>query len=133
MSVSGEVYVEVNAEAVNSGISMLDASGGASGGESGSSWWLLWSYTVLADETVIGGYTGQNWLWGASNNQLSIAWEGSTYAEQYGPGEDGFKKYLAAVRPNNLDAFLAGWHTESKNAFVNEIVMEQTSGCVQVG
>lgn len=133
MSVSGEVYVEVNAEAVNSGISMLDASGGASGGESGSSWWLLWSYTVLADETVIGGYTGQSWLWGAANNQLSIVWEGSEYEKQYGPGEEGFKRYLAAVRPNNLDAFLAEWHNESKNAFVNEIVMEQTSGCVQVG
>lgn len=131
MSVSGEVYVEVNAEAVNSGISMLDASGG-SGGELGDEWWLLWSYTVLADETVTGGYTGQNWLWGAANNQLSIAWEGSEYAKQYGSGEDGFEKYLAAVRPNNLDEFLARWPSESKRDFVNNYAMTMTPGCVRV-
>lgn len=133
MSASGEVYVEVNAEVVNSGISMLDASGGTGEGEGGTTgvWWLLWEYHIEG-ESVSGGYTGQSWYWGYTNNYLTTAWENSTYAGYYGNNETGFKKYLAEVNPPDLNEFLGKWDRTSKANFVNTYVKNQYPRCVEL-
>lgn len=136
MSAFGEIYVEVAADVVNSGIMALDASGetgSGEGGTTGASWWLLWQYNIEADNTVTGGYSGFGWFWGAQDNYLTTAWVASGYAATYGSGEDGFKKYLAEVQPPNLDEFLGAWPKESKADFVNHTIMGTSySSCVEL-
>ena len=69
MAGSGQIYVEVKADSINSGISLLDASGATGSGEGGETgiYWILWEYTVVGN-TVTGGYTGKNWYWYTPNN-----------------------------------------------------------------
>ncbi len=119
----GQVYVQVRADSVDSGISLLDASGATGSGEGGTSgvYWILWEYYVNGD-TVTGGYTGQNWYWDTPNNYLKTGW--SIYRLQlvnetrYTDDETGFKNYLFD-NPNltNLNEILGNWPMADKNAF----------------
>lgn len=140
----GGVYVEVDASAVNSGISMLSASGDIPGGEEGSVGimaWLNWSY----DDTGSGGYTGNGWFWDDNNNDLVLAW--STYSSTttdndtglpYADNEIGFKKWLVDTQPGNLDMLLKDWNLTRKENFINNnmqvlgVYPADLGGCIEL-
>lgn len=119
----GQIYVEVQADSVNPGISLMDASGATGSGEGGTSgvYWILWEYDVAGDQ-VNGGYTGQDWYWNTPNNYLSTGWGlfNDTLGDpsRYTDDLQGFKNYLID-HPNlpNLDPILGKWPTEQKDAF----------------
>lgn len=126
MAGSGQIYVEVKADSINSGISLLDASGATGSGEGGETgiYWILWEYTVVGD-TVTGGYTGESWYWNTPNNYLATGW--SNYAltlgnsEKYTQDYNGFLNYLID-NPNlhDLNEILGAWPPEEKGAFATQ-------------
>ena len=93
----GQVYVQVDANIVNSGINTLASSGD---GEEVTSW-LQW--------TPEGGFTGRGW---------ENAWE-SPYvplAKNFGRTLDEFKEYVKTAP--NLDDLLGDWSNADKNAYI---------------
>lgn len=119
----GQVYVQVRADSVDSGISLLDASGATGSGEGGTSgvYWILWEYYVNGD-TVTGGYTGDDWYWNTPNNYLKTGWENFCVSlgnhERYNSDITGFQNYLID-HPNlaNLDFVLRDWPMDQKDKF----------------
>lgn len=136
----GQIYVEVKADSVNSGISTLDASvsGGIGSGEGGESgiYWILWEYTVSGD-AVTGGYTGKHWFWGYSNNYLQTGWANFAptlgNSERYTTDLDGFKNYLID-NPNltSLTPILGEWPNEQKDEFA-DVYQIELGGCFAFG
>lgn len=106
----GEMYVEVDASAINGGIApMAIVSGNPEPvvGQESFGVWLRWQYN---DETGDGGFTGQGWFWNDPNNALC----------DYFDDEKAFKAKLVEEKPHNLDQYLGNWGSERKAAFFNE-------------
>lgn len=122
----GQVYVQVRADSVDSGISLLDASGATGSGEGGTSgvYWILWEYHVNGN-TVTGGYTGDDWYWDTPNNYLKTGWgifcTSLGNHERYPSDKAGFQNYLID-NPNlpNLDFVLSGWPMDQKDEFATD-------------
>ena len=113
MSAQGEIYVEVDAGVVNSGIMPLAGSGQI--GEEGDAGqvvvWLYWEYDANG-----GGFTGKNWYWNDPDNPLKENW--TTYGPtEYEKSENGFNQWLQETNPENLDQYLGNWDSQNKAVF----------------
>lgn len=136
MSGFGNVYVELDASVVNSGINLMSASGEIPGGDDGTVGllaWLTWSY----DSTGEGGYTGKGWFWDDSNNYLPTAW-GTYHPTNYEDTEEGFKRWLVDTQPQNLNDLLGNWNLIQKGQFVNfnmsklGVYPQDPGGCIEI-
>ena len=120
MSVSGEVYAEVEASVVNNGINpMAIVSGNPTpvDGQAVVVVWIRWRYN---NETGEGGYTGTGWHFDDSNNGL----------QDYG-SEAAFKAWLVENTPSNLDEVLSKWDPKDKADFLNANLPElEAHGCL---
>ena len=112
----GEIYVEVEASAVNGGIATL-ATSGLVPGEEGGEYLQAWIRTQRS--TVgHGGFSGHGWFFGYANNPVDDVWTKMAITG-YALDEEGFCKYLADTTPENLDIFLGDWDPTEKSLFVN--------------
>lgn len=106
----GEVYAEVEAGVVNSGINTLAGSGEI--GEAGDAGtvvvWLLWNY-----DNINAGFTGKNWYWDDPLNPLKTNWT-STH-----PGDtvEDFNNWLRTTNPTDLNDYLGDWPAKDKADF----------------
>ena len=100
----GGVYVEVSADMVNPGISLL--SSGTTGEEDGR-YWINWNSAT--------GFTGHGWYY--DTTYLAIGWPMVAQSLGYDTTEAGFNSYMA-TEPTNLDNVLGGWDNASKWAFL---------------
>ena len=121
MSFSGEVYAEVEASVVNNGISpmaMVSGNPEPIDGESYVVVWIRWRYDDL---TGGGGYTGVDWFWGDSNNELPKHWN----------SEEEFKTWLRTTKPTDLNTYLEDWNATDKAAFLNKNMgVLEDGGCL---
>lgn len=105
----GEVYVEVDASAINGGIAPMAI---VSSGEKPKvdedigqvTFWIKWWYE---ESTGKGGFTGTGWYTGDANNPLNT----------FGSDAD-FEQELQNKQPPNLDAYLGDWPSDRKQKFV---------------
>lgn len=140
-SISGEIYVEVEAKTVTYGASLLDVdvSGNDSGGEGGQSgtYWILWDYHIENNQYMSGGYRNTGWYWGETDNYLSKGWsaflsEGGASPADYTDDYNGFIKYLTDVQPQKLDGILGDWPSDgSKGRFVNVLYKNGAYSCIE--
>ena len=109
----GEVYAEVEASVVNSGINTLAGSGeiGEEGEEGDVVVWLLWRY-----DASNAGFTGKRWYWEDALNPLKNKWSAFS-PTGYADSEEGFNEWLRATNPTQLDQFLGDWPAKDKAAF----------------
>ncbi len=110
---SGEIYVPVIAKNTRNGVDGFDPSDPTSGGETGGAFTIRW--------TSDGGYTGNGWMWEASNNYLPIGWSASSHviSGEYADTETGFIAYMTTPPiPQNLNDILGGWDPLVKYQFV---------------
>lgn len=140
-SVSGEIYVEVEAKTVTYGASLLDVdvsgndSGGDEGGQSGT-YWLVWDYHIENNQYVGGGYRNSDWYWDDADNYLAEGWSKLLASGEIGVYTDdytGFTEYLAAVQPANLNNILGDWPNDgSKGRLAKKLVSAGLIGCVDM-
>lgn len=120
MSVSGEVYAEVEASVVNNGINpMAIVSGNPTpvDGQAVVVVWIRWKYDTA---TGGGGYTGTGWHFDDLNNGL----------QSYG-SEAAFKAWLVENKPSKLDEVLGKWDPAEKAAFLNAHLSDlEAYGCL---
>ena len=120
MSVSGEVYAEVEASVVNNGISpmaMVSGNPEPVDGQAVVVVWIRWRYE---DSTGEGGYTGSGWYWEDPNNGL----------HQFAT-EEAFKDWLVTKKPTELDDILGEWNPAEKADFLNDHLSElEAHGCL---
>lgn len=106
----GEVYAEVEAGVVNSGINTLAGSGEI--GEAGNAGtvvvWLLWNY-----DNINAGFTGKNWYWDDPLNPLKTNWT-STHT---GDTVEDFNNWLRTTNPTDLNEYLGNWPAKDKATF----------------
>ena len=106
----GEVYAEVEAGVVNSGINTLAGSGEI--GEEGDAGtvvvWLLWNY-----DNINAGFTGKNWYWDDPLNPLKTNWT-STHT---GDTVEDFNNWLRTTNPTDLNEYLGNWPAKDKADF----------------
>lgn len=109
----GEVYAEVEAGVVNSGINTLAGSGeiGEEGDAGDVVVWLLWRYDASS-----AGFTGKSWYWEDELNPLKGKWS-SLRPSEYADSENGFNEWLRATNPTQLDQFLGDWPAKNKADF----------------
>lgn len=120
MSVSGEVYAEVEASVVNNGISPMAMISGSPEPVDGSAYVVVWIRWRYDSETGEGGYTGTGWHFDDPNNGL----------QSYGT-EDNFKNWLKTENPKNLNEILETWDATAKAAFLNKHLSElEASNCL---
>lgn len=110
MASYGEVYAEVEASVVNSGINTLAGSGAI--GEEGDAGtvvvWLLWNY-----DSTSAGFTGKSWYWNDPLNPLKNKWT-STHP---GDDESDFNAWLREANPVDLNDYLGDWPAKDKADF----------------
>lgn len=123
----GEVYAEVEAGVVNSGINTLAGSGEI--GEEGDAGtvvvWLLWNY-----DNINAGFTGKNWYWDDPLNPLKTNW---TSTHSGGTVED-FNNWLRTTNPTDLNDYLGNWSATDKAAFCQNHSSELgigPGGCIE--
>lgn len=107
----GQIYVEVNAEVANNGITTLANSGQISG-----SYWINW--------TPAGGFTGQGWVSAWSNTDvcpLAGKWK-TNNVPPYENDQTGFEKYIADHPDSNLNTWLSDWDNDDKYIFAHDRV-----------
>ena len=121
MSVSGEVYAEVEASVVNNGINPMAIVSGNPTPVDGQAYvvvWIRWRYDTATGD---GGYTGQGWFWNDSNNALPKHWN----------SEEEFKTWLRTTRPTDLNTYLENWNATDKAAFLNKNMgVLEDGGCL---
>lgn len=117
---NGEVYAQVDASVVNGGIAPMAIVSGNPEPVDGQSYVVVWIRWQYDDTTGDGGYTGQSWYFGDSNNGLTDFTD-----------EDSFKSYLTNHKPTDLDTFLEKWNPTEKAAFLNAHLGElEANDCV---
>lgn len=118
MSYTGEIYAEVNANALNPGISTMAMVSGNPEPVDGQSYvvvWIRWNYD---DTTGEGGYTGTGWYFDDHDNNL----------KNHYSTEPEFKNWLTTEKPTDLDAVLKDWNATNKAAFLNKHMTELDAG-----
>ncbi len=106
----GQIYVPVDANALD-GIMALNGSGIQGG------FWLSWQPN---------GFSGVEWYWGDSYNQVSRWWDNSEHTK-YENGPEGLQKYLEDNPGISLP--LEPW--EDKGKFVlNHGAVLDAAGCL---
>jgi len=140
----GQIYTTIDARTVNSGISTLATSGEIPGGDEGAVGLMAW-VTWVYDDSGEGGYTSKGWFWDDPNNDLKLNWGqyvSSTFDSSTGMSYDnteaGFKQWLAATRPDDLNLLLEDWNLKRKEDFVNSnmntlgVYPADPSGCIEL-
>lgn len=112
----GQIYIEVDAKAVNNGIMTLETSGG---GAEETGYWLYWNGN---------GFTGTDWYFTDPNCPLSETWP--AYLEKNdGKCEQGVKhsadaqgltEHVNAGHADDLNEMLGAWDFFKKSAFVGQ-------------
>lgn len=138
MAGHGEIYVQIEADVVNSGISTLGASGemGTGEGDTAGNWWLHWQWGAND------GFTGKGWFWNNELNKLDDIWAqnctnppGNNTGKAYSNDESGFNRYLEENNIQELDWLFDEW-TEGKGLFAENILGEvgtwSTGGCLEL-
>ena len=113
----GEIYVEVDASAINGGIAPMAMISGNEKPAEGQEYivvWLRWKYDSTNGE---GGFTGLGWQYGLPGNQIE-----KTY-----PSEEDFREYLKNNTPKTLDTVLGNWNSEDKRTFLNAFLQKDGS------
>lgn len=108
----GQVYARVTAEAVNSGIMMLNGSDGHI--EEGGSYWINWTNT--------GGFTGTGWAlaWESEYVPLKAQWTANPVSPEY-EGYEGFFRYVSNPEVTELDTWLGShWTDDMKWDFMQK-------------
>lgn len=122
---NGEVYAQVDASVVNSGIAPMGIVSGNQEPESGQQVTIVWIRWWYDDTTGDGGYTGQGWFFNDSNNVIG---SGSEYAT-----EEEFKAWLVENQPESLDNLLGQWDAEKKLAFMTTHWDRLSANCLGIG
>ena len=118
----GQIYVQVDANAVNNGIMTMDASGG--GDHTGGSYWLHWTEI---------GFQGHEWSSYWDETPLKLWWE--EHHIEFGYDDStvaGLTNYLTNHPDANLDNPLENWST--KGTFVGRYMTElgvYPEGCIE--
>lgn len=114
----GEIYVEVDASAINGGIAPMAIVSGNPEPVDGQAYvvvWIRWNYD---DTTGNGGYTGTGWYFEDPDNNI----------KKHYSTEQAFKDWLKEDRPTNLDSVLGDWLASNKAAFLNKYMTELDAG-----
>lgn len=118
----GQIYVQVDANAVNSGIMTMDASGG---GHTEGSYWLHW------DEN---GFQSKGWDLTHWDETPLKSWWATNHGE-YSNDSSGLSQYLADNPNVNLDEALGNW--TNKGEFVDKYCKDlggriSQGGCIEL-
>ena len=118
---NGEVYAQVDASVVNSGIAPMATVSGNQEPESGQELVVVWIRWWYDDTTGDGGYTGQGWFFDDEYNSIIDDYK----------SEEEFKAYLVASKPDTLDTVLGDWDAASKAQFItNHMTQLAVNGCL---
>lgn len=121
MSYSGEVYAEVNASALNPGISTMALVSGNPEPVDGQSYVVVWIRWRYDDSTGDGGYTNTGWYFNDPNNNIK---------NHYSTEQD-FKNWLTQEKPKDLETVLGDWEASNKAVFLTEnIDTLSAGGCI---
>ncbi len=121
MSYSGEVYAEVNASALNPGISTMALVSGNPEPVDGQSYVVVWIRWRYDDSTGNGGYTNTGWYFDDPNNNIK---------KHYSTEQD-FKNWLMQEKPKDLETVLGDWEASNKAVFLTEnIDTLSAGGCI---
>lgn len=117
----GEIYVEVDASAINGGISTMAYVSGNPEPIDGESYVVVWIRWKYDDTTGDGGYTGIGWYHDDPDNNI----------KKHYPKEEDFISWLITARPTDLKSVLDDWNAENKAAFLNKHMGElEDGGCL---
>lgn len=117
---NGEVYAQVDASVVNGGIAPMAMVSGNPTPVDGQSFVVVWIRWRYEDTTGEGGFTGNDWYFADTNNNLSAHFD----------SEDEFKEHLK-TGVTDLDSVLSNWPAEKKAAFLNSHLSElEAGGCL---
>lgn len=121
MGYSGEIYAEVDASVLNPGISTMAMVSGNPTPVDGQSYVVVWIRWQYDDSTGDGGYTGRDWYFSDSNNNIHMHYN----------SEEEFKTWLKTDKPTDLNSVLGDWSAEAKAAFLNSHLSElEAGGCL---
>lgn len=118
MSYSGEVYAEVDASALNPGISTMAMVSGNPEPVDGQAFVVVWIRWRYDGETGNGGYTGTGWYFDDPDNNL----------KKHYFTEEEFKTWLVNEKPTDLESVLGDWPAVNKAAFLNNHMTELDAG-----
>ena len=119
----GEIYVEVDASAINGGIAPMAIVSGNPEPVDGQAYvvvWIRWNYD---DTTGNGGYTGTGWYFDdPCNNLVNNPWE----------TEEEFKAWLVQTKVTDLNNTLGmSWDADKKATFLNNhLGVLENGGCL---
>lgn len=120
----GQVYVEVDASVVNGGIMPMAIVSSRPQPEEGGDDLILWIRWWYDDQTGKGGFTGQGWFIGETNNILN----------NFFSNDEDFEATLVQKKPTTLDEWLANWPIDKKTDFYNTHLKQLVNAdCVVVG
>lgn len=119
----GQIYVEVDASAINGGIAPMAIVSGNPEPVDGQSFvvvWLRWRYDSSDGS---GGFTGVSWFYNDSSNHL---------IKHYSTEEE-FKNYLSKDKPSDLNHLLGDWPAEEKAEFLRNhigVLGDEANNCI---
>ena len=117
----GEMYVEVDASAINGGIAPMAIVSGNPEPVDGQSFVVVWIRWRYDDSTGIGGYTDTGWYFNDPNNNL----------KNHYTTEEEFKTWLTGSKPTDLNSVLDNWSADDKAAFLNaHLGTLENGGCI---
>ena len=119
----GEIYTEVDASVLNTGISPMATVSSAPRPPEGTGYVAVWYRWRYDDTTGEGGFTGQGWYFNDPDNVLNTLFD----------SEEAFKEMLRTDKPKNLDQWLSQWTKDDQIAFLNKhIGTLGTAGCLEL-
>lgn len=119
----GEIYVEVDASAINGGISTMAYVSGNPEPVDGQSYVVVWIRWKYEESTGEGGYTGTGWYFDDPNNNLmNNPWN----------TEKEFKAWLVENQVTDLNDKLGmSWDADKKATFLNNRMGDlENGGCL---
>lgn len=119
----GEIYTEVDASVLNTGISPMATVSSAPHPPEGSEYVVIWYRWRYDDTTGDGGFTGLDWYFNDPHNVLNTLF----------PSEADFKDMLKRDKPQNLDEWLSHWSKDDQIAFLDDKLGPLgTAGCLEL-
>ncbi|MBM6880339.1 hypothetical protein H6A09_06700 [[Clostridium] spiroforme] len=114
----GEIYVEVDASAINGGIAPMAIVSGEPEPVDGTAYVVVWIRWKYDNETGEGGYTGTGWYHDDPDNNI----------KKHYHNEEDFISWLKTNHPTNLDSVLSDWSAKNKAAFLNKHMTKLDAG-----
>ena len=117
----GEIYVEVDASAINGGIAPMAMVSGNPEPVDGKAYVVVWIRWRYDNETGDGGYTGTGWYFNDANNNIN----------KHYSSEEAFKNWLKTDKPIDLGKVLDDWNAKNKADFLNtHLSTLESGGCL---